>query len=368
MRILHFYKTAHPDSMGGVEQLIHQLALRTSDLGYSVDVLTLSNLKRKRTTPINNYLLYRARLDFQIASTGFSLSGLQLFNKLSKKADIIHYHFPWPYMDLAHILCKIKKPSVVTYHSDIIRQKKLLKLYRPLRNKFLSSVSQIVATSDNYTQTSEVLQQYISKVKVIPIGLDKQLYQISDQTRVRYWQNKFKQPFFLFVGVLRYYKGLHILIEAAQDLNFPIVLVGAGPIEAELKLKAKQLNLNCIYFLGKLDDKDKNILLSLCYSVIFPSHLRSEAFGVSLLEGAMFGKPMISSEIGTGTTFINIQNETGIVVPPSDPIALRQSMQYLYDNPNIAQEMGKNAQKRYFKLFTAENMLNSYITLYKNLL
>ena len=72
-------------------------------------------------------------------------------------------------------------------------------------------------------------------------------------------------------------------------------------------------------------------MFELCFAVLFPSHLRSEAFGISLLEGAMYGKPLISSEIGTGTTYINIDKETGLVVPPSDPIALREAMDFLWN-------------------------------------
>jgi rhamnosyl/mannosyltransferase len=119
--------------------------------------------------------------------------------------------------------------------------------------------------------------------------------------------------------------------------------------------------------LGHLPDEDKVALLTLCYGVLFPSHLRSEAFGISLLEGAMYGKPMISSEIGTGTTFINIANETGLVVPPSDPAALRQAMQYLWEHPEQASEMGQRAEERYWKHFTADQMVRSYVDLYGDL-
>jgi rhamnosyl/mannosyltransferase len=119
--------------------------------------------------------------------------------------------------------------------------------------------------------------------------------------------------------------------------------------------------------MGALDDHDKVALLKLCYAVAFPSHLRSEAFGISLLEGAMYGKPMISSEIGTGTTYINIHNETGLVVPPSDPQALGEAMRTLWDNPQLAAEMGQRAADRYRELFTSEQMAASYTALYQEL-
>jgi rhamnosyl/mannosyltransferase len=367
MRVLHFYKTSFPDTMGGVEQVINQIARGANKRGVKTDVLSLTPDRVPRTIEIDGYLVHRARLDVQIASTGFSVSAFLRFAQLAKKADVIHYHFPWPFMDVVHFASRVKKPTAVTYHSDIIRQKHLLKLYRPLKWKFLGDMSRIVATSPNYLATSDVLAKYKHKVSVIPIGLDKTTYPEPSAEKLAYWRDRLGPKFFLFVGVIRYYKGLHILVEAAQGTDHPIVIVGAGPIEEELKAQAEQLGLRNIHFLGHLPDEDKVALLTLCYGVLFPSHLRSEAFGISLLEGAMYGKPMISSEIGTGTTFINIADETGLVVPPSDPLALRQAMRYLWEHPEQAAEMGQRAEARYWEHFTAEQMVRSYVDLYGDL-
>jgi rhamnosyl/mannosyltransferase len=356
-----------PDTMGGVEQVINQIARGANKLGVKTDVLSLTSERVPRTIEIDGYLTHRARLDVQIASTGFSVSAFLRFAQLAKKADVIHYHFPWPFMDVVHFASRVRKPTVVTYHSDIIRQKHWLKLYRPLQWKFLSDMSRIVATSPNYLATSDVLAKYKHKVSVIPIGLDKTTYPQPSAEKLAYWGDRLGPKFFLFVGVIRYYKGLHILMDAAQGTDYPIVIVGAGPIEQELKAQAEQLGLRNIHFLGHLPDEDKVALLTLCYGVFFPSHLRSEAFGISLLEGAMYGKPMISSEIGTGTTFINIANETGLVVPPSDAAAMRQAMQYLWEHPEQAAEMGRKAEARYWEYFTADQMVRSYVDLYGDL-
>lgn len=352
--------------MGGVEQVIHQIARGANKVGVDTDVLSLTpDRTTPRTIELDGYRVHRARRDLHIASTGFSISAFLRFAQLAKETDVIHYHFPWPFMDLVHFATRIKKPTVVTYHSDIIRQKHLLKIYAPLKDKFLGDVHRIVATSPNYLASSEVLTKYKSKVCVIPIGLDRSTYPASSPEKLDYWRRRIGQKFFLFVGVIRYYKGLHILMEAARGIDFPIVIVGAGPIENELKERAAQLSLHNVHFLGHLPDDDKVALLTLCYAVLFPSHLRSEAFGISLLEGAMFGKPMISSEIGTGTTFINIADETGMVVPPSDPVALRLAMEYLWMNPDVAAEMGRKAELRYWKHFTAEQMVRSYVNVYR---
>ena len=213
-----------------------------------------------------------------------------------------------------------------------------------------------------------MLEQYRDKVSVIPIGLDKTSYPAASPEKLRYWRERIGPKFFLFVGVIRYYKGLHILLEAARGTDLPIVIVGAGPIEAELRDQAAELGLINIRFLGRLPEADKVALLELSYAVVFPSHLRSEAFGISLLEGAMYGKPMISSEIGTGTSYINIHNETGLVVPPSHPQAFREAMRTLWENPERAAAMGVKAEARYRQLFTADEMGRKWTALYQELL
>lgn len=368
MNVLHVFRTFLTDSFGGTEQVIGQLIRgnRSDDVRFRV-----ASLSRHPDPAVSDYFgaeIVRFRENCSIASNSFSWPLMREFGGLIAKADIVHYHFPWPYADLLHLLWRVRKPSVVTYHSDIVRQRMLLQLYSPMMHKFLRSVDAIVATSPNYLATSPVLRHYADKTTIIPIGLDKDSYPRPRPERLAGWRDRFGDRFFLFVGMLRYYKGLHILLEAMRGVDFPVVIVGAGPIEEQLRVHAAKLGLRNIHFLGALPEEDKVALLELCLAVVFPSHLRSEAFGISLLEGAMYGKAMISSEIGTGTSYVNIDSETGLVVPPSNPQALRSAMQYLLEHPDVAVAMGRAGEKRYKEMFTAERMAASYETLYRKLL
>jgi glycosyltransferase involved in cell wall biosynthesis len=365
MRVLHFYKTYKPDSMGGVEELIGQICSGAAKQGVVSEVLTVS--KDTTTVDFGDHLHHRIKLDIEIASSAFSMAAFKRFSRHAAQADLIHYHFPWPFADIVHFATRVNKPSVVTYHSDIVRQKVLLQVYKPLRDRFLSSVDAIVATSPNYLATSDVLRRYREKVEVIPIGLDRDSYAPPKEDRLRYWRERVGDKFFLFVGNLRYYKGLHILLDALQGTDFRVVIVGAGPVESELRAQAARLALTQVDFVGPVADDDKIALLTQCRALTFPSHLRSEAFGISLLEGAMFGKPMISTEIGTGTSYVNVAGETGLVVAPSDPMALRAAMQRLWDDEALVSRMGMAAKQRFEAHFTANAMVNSYVDLYRRL-
>lgn len=353
--------------MGGVEQVIHQIATGTANRGLDVTVMSLASNPNPAVIEQSGYRIHRFHLDAQVASTGLSLSAFRQFGALANEADVIHYHFPWPFMDLMHLANRIERPAVLTYHSDIVRQTLLAKFYRPLMMAFMQRMDRIVATSPNYLASSEVLDRFKGKVDVIPLGLDQATYPEVDEIRMRHWQAKVGKRFFLFVGVMRYYKGLHILLEAARGNDWPIVLVGAGPIEHTLRRQAQALGLTHVHFLGALDDADKVALLKACTAVVFPSHLRAEAFGLSLLEGAMFGKPMVSSEIGTGTSFVNQADVTGLVVPPGDVKALRQALEWLWAEPEVVAAMGIRARQRFEDYFSADRMVDAYIKIYQSL-
>ncbi|MGV8864515.1 MAG: glycosyltransferase family 4 protein [Pseudomonas sp.] len=368
IKVLHFFKTYYPETMGGIEQVIFQLAEGSARQGIHAEVLSLSSRGAARNEIVGHHVAHRSKLDLHVASTGFSLSAFKDFVELAKGADIIHFHFPWPYMDLVHFATRLGKPTVVSYHSDIVKQKTLLKLYKPLMYRFLSSVDRIVASSPNYAQSSTVLTDFKDKVSIVPYGLDRETYPEPSEQKLEEWRARVGAKFFLFIGALRYYKGIHFLLDAAQKTRLPVVIVGGGMLEDELKAKAQAAGLDNVHFVGKLPDIDKAALLQLCYALVFPSHLRSESFGISLLEGAMYGKPMISCEIGSGTTYINIAGETGLVVPPGDVDALAAAMQLMWDQPEKAAEMGVRAAERYEKVFTADAMAFSYAEIYRDLM
>ena len=368
MNILHVYKCSKVDSEGGVENFIHTHCNHTSVLGCQNVLLSLSRNPPNCPVAMNGYTVHCAKQNLFIASTGISIPGFGKFRKLASEADIVHYHFPNPYADLLHFLCRPKKPSVVTYHSDIMRHRLLHKFYHPLQQWFLASVDRIVATSPNYFVTSETLKNFGDKVTIIPIGIDHDKVNVNCQKHLNYWRNRLQQPFFLFIGVMRYYKGLHIALDAVAETSIRIVIAGVGDLEKELKAKAASLNLDNVEFLGQITDDDKAALLQLCHGFIFPSYLRSEAFGISLLEAASAGKPMISCEIGTGTSFVNVHSETGLVVPPNSALKLKKAMEYMLDNPDAAAAMGQNAKKRSQETFSAEHQAAKYVQLYRELI
>ena len=139
---------------------------------------------------------------------------------------------------------------MLTYHSDIVRQRYLDFLYAPLRERFLPAIDRIVCTSPNYFATSTVLSRFENKVDIIPIGIEESSYVTPTQPTIDRVSSEFGEGFFLFVGVLRYYKGLHILLDAIKNASFNVVIAGSGPTEADLRKQARDLGLSNVKFPG----------------------------------------------------------------------------------------------------------------------
>lgn len=367
MRVLHVYKSYYPDSFGGIEQVIFQLARGLRAWGVESRILTVSPHPSPPVLVRPEGQVYRFQTTVEMASNPISLSALGGFNRHIEWADAVHYQFPWPFADLLHLLRGRAKPSLVTYQSDIVRQKFLLRAYRPLMRRFLGSMDAVVATSPNYVASSPVLSRLNRAIDIIPNGIDEEVMPPVDSGRLEHWREKVGTGFFLFVGVLRYYKGIHVLLEAARQVNRPVVLAGAGPELQALKAMAASLSLDHVHFVGEIDDQDKVALYTLADAFVFPSNLRSEAFGVSLTEASLFGKPMITCEIGTGTSFVNQDGVTGWTVPPDDPGALAQAMRRVIDEPESAARMGLAARQRFESLFTGQTMAAAYMKIYQRI-
>ena len=364
---MHVYKTYSPETKGGVESFIKELSSGMLSRQITSDIFCLTKNDNLTIDKIEGVKVYRIPKTFELSSTPFSIKAFLEYKEIVKGYDLIHFHFPYPFQDMLHFLFSRHKKTLVTYHSDIVKQKYLYYLYKPLENFFLKNVDSIVATSENYKRSSLVLKKYAHKTGVIPIGIsEKNKKEKENRSFLQDIQKKVGDNFFLFLGVLRYYKGVHLLIEAAKKNGLPVIIAGAGAFENDLKKMVK--DCKNILFVGEVDEGKKYTLLKNCFAFVFPSHLRSEAFGISLLEASMQAKPMITIENSTGTSFVNKNMETGYVLENPDAGLLSDAMVELSKNKNNASKMGVNARKRYLKYFTLEKMVDSYLTLYKALL
>lgn len=370
LRVLHVYRTYFPDPPGGLQEAIRQICLATSKFDIEPRIFTLTPHPAPREINAPEGKVIRKRSWAAPASCDLGgIDSLLKFRELSAWADVIHYHFPWPFADVLHMLGGRGKPSVMTYHSDIVRQRYLGYVYGPLMRRMLHSMSAVVATSPAYAKTSTVLTSDVTpdRLKTIPLGIVDYSNDVfaegSDHDSLARLQLN-DAPFVLALGVLRYYKGLHTLIEAANSIRATIVIAGSGPEDAHLKTLATNLGVSNVIFAGQVSNEEKIALLKHCCLLALPSHLRSEAFGMVLVEASMFSKPMVCCEVGSGTSYVNVHGETGFVVPPESPSNLADACNRLLIDEKLATQMGAAARSRYERLFSGDALGQAYADLY----
>lgn len=369
LNALHVYRTYFPDPQGGMQEAIRQMCLATQAVGISNTVYTLSPQPHPVEIFREEGRVVRSRSWAAPASCDLGgLGALTRFRQLSKQSDVLHFLFPWPYADLMHALAGTKTPAVLTYVSDVVRQRLLGKAYAPLMWRTLRSVRAIVANCPAYVRTSPILsdRSIRDKVRVIPLGIVEESYPVDgDEAVFPRLGLEEGDPYFLFIGVLRYYKGLHTLIKAAQKVKARIVIAGSGPEGESLRALAEQVGARNVIFAGQISDHEKVALLKRCQALVLPSHLRSEAYGMVLVEASIFGRPLVSCEIGTGTSFVNAHEESGLVVPPEDVTALSGALNILLNDSSCADAFGRGARARYDRFFSGPALGRAYADLFR---
>ena len=365
MRILHVYKDYYP-VLGGIENHIKMLAEGLMQRGYEVQVLVTNTGSKTMIEKINGVPVIKAGCPVRISGAPISPGFYAWMRRL--KPDITHLHFPNPSGELGQLFLGQSRKFVLTYHSDVVRQKYLLRLYTPFLWKVLAKADRIIATSPNYIRSSPYLSRFADKCVVIPLGIDLKPFETIDNDRVQTIRQRYGSPILLFVGKLRYYKGLQYLLEAMPKIEARLLVVGTGPMAKAWQALAEKLGLtDKVAFLGQVADEELPLYYHACDLFILPASHRSEALGVVQVEAMACGKPIVCTELGTGTSYINVHGETGLVVPPRDPGVLVEAINQLLADEALWSGLGQRGRQR-AKEFSKEAMVEKVVGLYEELL
>jgi len=365
-KILQINKLYYP-WIGGIEKVVQNIA---EDLKSEIDmeILVCRNRGKGRNEIINNVKIMRAGSLGIFFSMPFSLGFPIMLKRLNR--DILHFHLPFPLGVISYLLMRPKGRVVVTYHSDIVRQRLFKVFYRPFLVKFLKRADCIIASSQNLRDNSPILKRFKDKCKVIPYGIDFEKFRLTPEIAKKSQEikEKHKKPLILFVGRLISYKGLKYLFEALREVEARLLIIGKGPLKNKLKKLAEKLGIeNKIIWLGEVNRKDLVSFYHTCDLLVLPSISNNEAFGIVQLEAFACGKPVISTDLPTGVPFANLHQKTGLIVPPKDSKALAQAINRLLKSPNLREKYGQYARERIEKEFTKELMTQRVLKLYQEL-
>jgi rhamnosyl/mannosyltransferase len=368
MRVLYLYKDYYP-ILGGIENHIRVLAEGLHVRGVEAGVLVTNTANQTVQETLGGVPVVKTARQINVSSAPVSLPYFPWVRRLEREADIAHAHMPYPPGELAHLLAGRARRFVVSYHSDIVRQRVLGALYRPFLWQVLAKARLIAVGSPAYLQDSPFLRRHAAKCRVIHYGLDLARLAATPaiEAEAAGWRARYgNRPLLLFVGRLRHYKGVNVLIEAMQQLPEAVALiVGIGPLADELQQQAQAAGvLDRVHFLGEQPDEVVTPLRYAADLFVLPSTNRAETFGIAQLEAMACGRPAICTELGTGTSYVNQHGVTGLVIPPNDSAALAAAVRQLLADPALRARMGAAARRRVQDEFSIDAMLDRMMAFY----
>ena len=387
LRVCHLGKF-YPPASGGIETHLRTLALAQAGLGVDVHVICVNHRDRQgrdvtwenlaSTATVEEWdgpiKLTRVGRHASLARFELCLDLPRLLKTLSRRRpDVLHVHVPNPTMLIALAIVRPRIPVVVTYHSDVIRQRLLGRLLRPFEHLVFRKAAGILVSSPAYAAGSELLQAYADKTSVLPFGIDLQPYlQPSQEARAHAdeLRREHGQPLWLAVGRLVYYKGLHNAIRALASVPGRLLVIGEGPLGSELRRLARETGTDeRIVWQGHVSTPELIGAYHAATALWFPSNARSEAFGFVQIEAMASGCPVINTAIpASGVAWVSQHEQTGLTVPVDDAAALARAAKRLLHEPGLRERLGLQARKRACTDFNDRLMAERSVDVYREVL
>lgn len=362
MRVLHVGKF-YPPHRGGIETHLEVLCqqLRSE---VDLEVLVASSDRRSVVEEVDGVRVERA-------GTAFSLAGAPvcpgMVGKIrASRAEIVHLHLPNPAAVMAYLASGHRGRLVVSYHSDVIRQRVLDAGFRPILKRLLDRCDAIVAATPNYVRSSPVLSRYRDRCRLIPYGIPLDGFDRGQEEAERL-RERFGPRLVVSVGRLVYYKGFEHLIEAMVGVDGRLLIVGDGPLRGLLQERIRERGLqDRVALVGEVEDTAPFYHAADVFALA--SVARSEAFGIVQLEAMACGKPVVNTNLDSGVPYVSLDGKSGLTVPPGHPQALSRALSRLLDDAELRARYGRAARLRAQEEFSQETMARRTVQLYREVL
>ena len=371
MKVLQLSKF-YPPVWGGIEAAAWELNEGLTRMGVDTDVLCSNQSNRTEETLFEGgYRVVRAASLGMLLSTSVAPAMAWQLRRMARDRDIIHVHMPDPMAAAALWLVRPRGHVVLHWHSDVVRQRRAMRLYEPLQRWLLARADAIIATSAAYAESSAPLQPWRNKVEVIPIGISDNRTQACSLKAGAIRQLYRGRKLVFALGRLIYYKGFDVLIDAAASLpqDCVVLIGGAGELTDRLTVQIAARGLaDKVYLVGAIPDEYLPSYYEACDVFCLPSTARSEAYGVAMVEAMLMARPIVASEInGSGVPWVNVDGQTGFNVPVGQVDALATALNRLLQDAQLRATFGGAARLRYEREFNAQLMSKRTLNLYQRL-
>jgi len=357
--------------MGGVEKVMYDLLVGLSEKGVPCDMLCAygeDGEKEFVLSPGNKIICTRTLI--KKYATMLSPDMITKLRKIAREYDIIHVHHPDPMAALALFISGYKGKVVLHWHSDIVKQKKLLWMYTPLQEWLINRADIIVGTTPTYVASSRHLTKVQRRCTYLPIGIDPI---VPDKKKVEQLKRKYSGKKIVFsLGRLVHYKGYRYLVEAAKHLDdsYIVLIGGSGALHDDLQAQINTLNLQeRVKLLGRISDEDLPSYYGACDIYCLSSIMKTEAFAIVQIEAMSCAKPVVSCNIeGSGVPWVNANGVSGLVVEPENGKALAEAIIKITSDTTLYQKLSTGASARFHELFQKGRMISGCIDIYQRLL
>jgi len=383
LRIVHLGKY-YPPSPGGIEGHTQTLARAQASLGADVRVLVVNHatpdgrdatFDRFTHTPDTEELDGAVRITRVgrwacLAKLDVSPHVLRAVRRLSRsRPDVWHMHAPNVTMMLVVLACPAIRPLVITHHSDIVRQRLLKHLVRPIESAAYRRAERILPTSAEYAAGSELLRRFGPKVTPLPLGIDEEPFRNPSAGALAYerlLRAQYGSPLWLCVGRLIYYKGLPVAFSALREVPGRLLVIGTGPLETEFRSQAMELGVaDRVVFHGRATTEQLVGAYRAATALWFPSTARSEGFGLVQVEAMASGCPVINTALdGSGVPWVCRNDREGLTVPVNDSSALAEAAKRLLSEPALGDRLAQSGRTRAAQMFDHRVMAARSLDIY----
>ena len=287
--------------------------------------------------------------------------------------DIVHLHFPDPLGQLTAMSLPRSVKRVISWHSDIIKQRTALAVYRPFLDAFVRDADAIVgATPQHFSSSQQMAAGKPGQLReVIPYGFDPDAFAWTEAAHQRHAELKREQrgrPVIFTVGRHVYYKGFDILIRALRSVDAELWIGGRGPLTESYRQSARDAGVaDRVRFLGFVPDAELVAYYDACDVFCMPSTERAEQFGLVQLEAMHCGKPVVATRLGTGVEYVTLDEVTGLLVEPGNESALAQALNRLLGDPVLRARLGEAGRRRVTEEFSVAQMVEKTVAVYRRL-
>lgn len=384
MRVLLLSWEYPPQSVGGLARHVEDLAISLAADRHNVHVITIGRSGENPERRENGVYVHRVEA-YPVHAPDFITWVLQLNNRFLEEAiviiqkygpfQIIHAHDWLVAFSGRALKHAYRMPLIATIHATEAGRNR--GLYNDMQ-RYINSVEWwltyeawrvIICSQHMFREVQGLFQLPADKITIIPNGVYSKKFRVGavdPELRQRYAAPHEKIIF--FVGRLVVEKGVQVLLEAMPRIlsacpEAKLVIAGKGPMEGQLKSRARELGLGQkVCFAGYIDDRTRNQLYRSASVAVFPSLY--EPFGIVALEAMAAGTPVVASDTG-GLTEIITHGVDGMRAFPGNPGSLADNILAVLRDNNLAENLRANGHRLVLDVYDWKNIARRTADVYQ---